>query len=768
MKIALALIVKGSDKEAEVLSRCLQYATPHVDGVFITITQPNKKVEDVAKHYGAHTSNFEWCNDFAKARNFNFSQVPKEYTHILWLDADDVLRGGEKLRKVLEENVMMDAFSMWYLYDFDQDKQPIVVHQKTRVVKNDGCVEWAGELHEDFRENRSLRVMFIKDIEVLHLTNEERIETAKARNLLVAQKATETTPNDPRSYWNLGNASFSAGEHEEAVKALEKFLDLSESDEEKYLAYLRLSTIVHEIGDKKKSVDYGRYAIGIKPEYPDAYHHMGRLYYKLGMFEKSRDSFLMGLTKKPPIYSIIVYNPRDYDYNPLFALAQVYFELSMPIQALECIRGCLKIYPNNERLHSLKKEMEKEVKRFNRIVAVIPKLQKIKDKEKLKKELDKIPHDIRSHPAICMVKNKMIIKEESSGKDLVIYCGYTREAWNPDTIGKRGVGGSEEAIINLSRELADLGWNVEVYNNCGHKEKRYGKVLWKPFWDWNFRDKQDVVVLWRSPKPVDYAINCDNVCVDVHDVVNEGEFTPERMKKIRKVFFKTKAHRDLYAIPDEKVAIVPNGLDFNLIQDLKKDQYLMVNTSSPDRSLDVLPKLFKRVKEQVPEAKMKWAYGWQIFDIVHGENDKMMKWKQGVIEAMKDAGIENLGRVTQQEAMNMYSEANILAYPTTFFEIDCITVKKAQACGCMPITTDFGALEESVQYGVKIPSRREVKGWAKDRYAFGVEDEQSQNEWVDACVKQLKTPIGDRSDMKNWAHKFEWNKIAELWNKELF
>src|SRR6266404_1156354 len=93
VKIALALIVKGSNEEAEALDKCLSLNDFYVDGVFITITQPNEAVEKICKKWGAIVSHFEWCNNFAKARNFNFSQVTNDYTHILWLDADDGLRG---------------------------------------------------------------------------------------------------------------------------------------------------------------------------------------------------------------------------------------------------------------------------------------------------------------------------------------------------------------------------------------------------------------------------------------------------------------------------------------------------------------------------------------------------------------------------------------------------------------------------------------------------------------------------------------------------
>src|SRR5438105_6186006 len=88
-------------------------------------------------------------------------------------------------------------------------------------------------------------------------------------------------------------------------------------------------------------------------------------------------------------------------------------------------------------------------------------------------------------------RNKKYLKRTSSGKDLVIYCGHTEHQWSP---AASGYGGSEEAVIHLSRELAKLGWNVTVYNNCGHKPVADGDVVYRPFWDFNPRDKQDVAV----------------------------------------------------------------------------------------------------------------------------------------------------------------------------------------------------------------------------------------------------------------------------------
>jgi hypothetical protein len=103
-KIAFAAIIKGSDSEADVLNNLLWTVQPHVDGIFITITQPNEKVKQVAELYNATVSHFEWCNDFAKARNYNFAQVPKDYDYILWGDADDEFKNLALLKPFVEKN----------------------------------------------------------------------------------------------------------------------------------------------------------------------------------------------------------------------------------------------------------------------------------------------------------------------------------------------------------------------------------------------------------------------------------------------------------------------------------------------------------------------------------------------------------------------------------------------------------------------------------------------------------------------------------------
>ena len=162
MKISLCMIVKASDDEAKLLDRCISSVSGVFDEINITITGENKRCEQVARKHSAKVSHFKWINDFAKARNYNFKQATGEY--IMWLDADDVVKGAKNIRKVVEKmnEDKVDCGIMNYLYDFDEYGRCTVKHLKTRIVKK-GCVEWVGRLHEDFRELRMIEARLIED-----------------------------------------------------------------------------------------------------------------------------------------------------------------------------------------------------------------------------------------------------------------------------------------------------------------------------------------------------------------------------------------------------------------------------------------------------------------------------------------------------------------------------------------------------------------------------------------------------------------------------
>lgn len=774
VKIALAMIVKGTDAEALMLNRCLESVAPYVDGIFITRTSfpgetKNKAVWNVAHNFGAHVSDFTWVNDFSKARNFNFSQVPKDYDYIMWSDADDIWRKIEKLRAIVEKNKTADGFGFWYLYDWDEFKTPVVVHRKTMIIKNDGCATWVGALHEDLQPTRVVDIKLIEGIDRLHISSKKRHEDNAVRNLKIAQAESEKLKEDPRGSWNLANAQFAVSDFDNARKSFIEFISTSSSNEEIYIAHTRLSNVYKSLGRRAECIKELERAIGLDPSIPDAYLQLASYYFEFGQLDKAEEYGIQGIQKRPKIHKMVVYNPRDYDFNPMMLLAQIYSAKNRPHDVLTLLKGCLKIYPKDEKLKALVKKTEKEVALMKKALTIVKKLQPIKDKKKLAKELAKVPADLQSHPAISALRNINFIKDSSSGRDLVFYCGNTVEQWSEETLKTKMVGGSEESVIHIARELSKTGWNVTVYNNCGHKALKVGEVQYRPYWEFNYRDKQDVVIVWRQPRVLDYDINATRVYLDLHDVVSDGEFTEARLKRVAKVFVKSQFHRSLFpSVPNEKITVIPNGLEIYKDESIKRDPMLIINTSSPDRSMDVMPKLFEQIKAQVPEAKMQWAYGWEGFISAHSNDAKKMQWMEDTKKEIEDAGIKSLGRLPQKEVGRLYQKAAVFAYPSEFAEIDCISVKKAQAAGAYAVTTDFGALGESNKYGVAVHSEKTKDNWNKPyQFHFGLEDTKLQAIFVELVVQKLKGGGNllpeQRMHQEVWQKQFEWETIAKKW-----
>ncbi len=370
-------------------------------------------------------------------------------------------------------------------------------------------------------------------------------------------------------------------------------------------------------------------------------------------------------------------------------------------------------------------------------------------------------------------RNTEYRKTTSSGRDLVFYCVHTDHQWNPELFNTKGFGGSEEAVIYLTRELTNLGWNITVYNNCGHKPVVDAGVTYRPSWDFNPGDREDLVVLWRTTKPLDWNINAERVFVDLHDTAHPKVFAGRnRLAKLARVFVKSQFHRSLYPqIPDSKIVVIPNGLDFSLLDvDEPKDPYLLVNTSSADRSLDVLPKLFKEIKRRVPQVQLKWAYGWETFQAFYSSQPDKIRWMEQTKRDLNEVGIDTLGHLSQTEVGKLYGRAAVLAYPTEFPEIDCISARKAQACGCIPVTSNFGALAETVKFGVRVPTAKRDIWNQGTRFHFGIQDPEAQRLWIEAVVDLIvnqpkRAELG--AGAKNWARQFSWPHVAARWHEVL-
>jgi glycosyltransferase involved in cell wall biosynthesis len=182
----------------------------------------------------------------------------------------------------------------------------------------------------------------------------------------------------------------------------------------------------------------------------------------------------------------------------------------------------------------------------------------------------------------------------------------------------------------------------------------------------------------------------------------------------------------------------------------------IIYTSSYDRGLEHLLKMFPAVKKQVKTAQLHIFYGWKLFKDFYKNNPERMAWMKQMNVMMQVDGVTNHGRVSQLDLVDWYKKCGVFAYSSHFAEISCISAMKAQIYGAIPVTTDIAALKETVKFGVKI------KG---DIYDPKVA-KRFEKELIEMLQNKDKQKT-IRKKMTKWARShYTWRRVAKQWSKE--
>lgn len=773
-KVAAILIVKGSDDEAKHLKRCLKSINGHVDGIFININskpghKPSKKVVDVAKTFTNDIIQTEWHDHFGEARNLNLAQVPADYDWVIWLDSDDTVDHPEKIREVAETSEKFDCIYVDYEYDHDTSGNVTTVHMVGRLFKNNGSHHWNPKtrIHETLVETRSVMQGMTKDFTVIHHAQEARTMRSFERNikLLEKQLEDENTDPDPRTMYYLACTYYDAGNYDASEELIHSYLHLSGWDQERAVALTKLGKLHLLKGDRAEAKKAFAWALAEDPENPEPWVELASLEVELDNYKKAA-VHLEHVEKMEVHQTTLERNPMTTTFRTFLLLAECYLNMGGAHldKAAKYAKKALKYKPNDAKVSAYvesiigvnndRKELKKYVEKFK-------KLKNEGKREEAQRVLDSIPERIADNPVVAQLRQAEAPFKWPE-KSIAIMTGDTAlDAWGPWSL-KEGIGGSEEAIIRLAPKLAKLGYKVVVYGKPGAKTGFYDGVVWRNFWDCNLKDEFDIFISWRAPFIFDHNIKARKKYLWLHDVMEPGEFTEQRIANFDKCIVLSKYHRSLFPmIPEDKILMSGNGIDpedFNMTP-IKRDPHKIFYGSSHVRGLSYIYEIWNDVKKEVPDATLDVYYGRESYDKVHRGNPERMKWMDDMIAKAKELdGVTDHGKIGQDEIVRKMFASGIWAYPCPFPEIYCITAIKAQAAGCVPVGTDFAALDETIQFGHKlhIPNNGEV-GRADDAFLSG---------YKELLIDMLKHPEKQeeqREAMMEWARTQSWDAIATQW-----
>jgi glycosyltransferase involved in cell wall biosynthesis len=778
MTISLNMIVKN---EASKIKDALDSIQEYVDKIYITDTGSTDATKEVIKKlpysgmievsdFNPTTNPEAFFEDgsiynFAAARAFNFSQSKEDW--IIWMDADDIYVNPKNIGLLINEakvnNISGYFFDYWYQIS---EGKPTEHHLKLMLTRNNGQFEWKGNIHEDLLPKSPMRLAKTQAVTRVHKHGKVDEASKNIRNMRILSRQLQEMGDkpDPRTLFYMGRSLMVARQSIEAIPIFEKYMELSGWAEELYEARFLLAECYVDAGRLDDARNAALKNLELKPNSPDAYHQMARTYLMEQEYQKALQWTANGLRIIPPEDAVTTF-PHRYTTQPYATLATTYLYMGKFDDAKMAIDKALSYSPKDAKLLEIQQLISYLSERRSVAVAyatIAGYMRKKKEEYRIATLIGNVPGDLNADPIIGKIRYDYSKPKTWPEKSIAILAFGTVEAWSPKNEKAGGIGGSEEAVLNLSRELNKLGYRVTVYTNTGSDDGVYDGVVWKMFTEFNGKDKFDTIVLWRANGLLEYEIDANVKLFDLHDVPMFGDWNEEKSNKVNKLMVKSEYHKSLFPeVKPEKIVISTNGINSTQFKKkIDREEFRCFYSSAIDRGLDILLDMWPKIKEKVPKATLHIYYGFQTFKALNKHNPERMRYVNNIEKKMNDMaslGVVYHGRVSHDELADEMLKSDVWLYPTYFPEISCITAMKAQAAGAIPVCTDYAALDETVQYGKKIGG---------DIYI-----EEIQAEFINAAVEVLnnsKFKKEQRKLMMPWAQdKFSWTNVAKEWDKTI-
>ncbi len=346
------------------------------------------------------------------------------------------------------------------------------------------------------------------------------------------------------------------------------------------------------------------------------------------------------------------------------------------------------------------------------------------------------------------------------------------EDWAAPSV-EYGIGGSEEAVIYLSEELVNLGYQVTVFNPCGEFAGIYNGVSYCPLELFNPEDEFDILIIHRYwLHPMVMNLKARKIAIWLHD---NPQFLPaiaenqrqEFLSSFNKLFVLSNYHRSFLPdwIPAEKILMTRNGIklsDFEK-QGIVRNPKRLIYISDYLRGIEHLLTHWQAILTEVPDTELHLFYGWKTYDTIVNSPliakfPHLKGKKEKFLPLLQQPNVYEHGRVGHQQLIEELFKSGIYVYPcATPAEIFCIAAVKAQACGCACIVTNFAALAETVQVGIQID---------------GCAGESTVNQaFLEAVIDLLKHPEKQeflRREALAIKPTFGWDRVAKQWQDQFF
>ena len=296
MILSIGMIVKNEEKYLRMCLEALQPLRDAIDSeLIIADTGSTDKTVDIAKEFTDKVFYFEWCNDYAKARNSTLEKAKGEW--FMFVDADEILQNPKSL---------IDFFRSREYKSYDEAK--IIQRNKkyadsgderyadfypTRLAKRTKDIRFCNPIHEVFypagKRQKDLNAIFIH----YGYTSERKLYQKGVSYSVKILKELEKSPHDVRLYTQLTDAYQPIDLYKAiscSIDAVNKCPAIS-SD----VLYEGLISCLCKAKDyvkaQKAAEKYFSYSSGPRITYINIYNQLINMYYKNGNYDNVIDTY---------------------------------------------------------------------------------------------------------------------------------------------------------------------------------------------------------------------------------------------------------------------------------------------------------------------------------------------------------------------------------------------------------------------------------------------------------------------------------------------
>ena len=333
------------------------------------------------------------------------------------------------------------------------------------------------------------------------------------------------------------------------------------------------------------------------------------------------------------------------------------------------------------------------------------------------------------------------------------------------------IAGGETAMVMHSIQLAKRGHEVFLFYSVD-RPIRYKGVDFLP----KSAEaamittlKGDVLISWEDLQTPSYNHTCDLTILSFQNnamIIKTTDYAVDYYQCV------SNWHRDTLIASDaslrpssaSKFVVWPNGVDLARYQSRPaRIPYRIIHSSSPDRGLHHLLRLWPNIKKAIPQAELHIFYELQRwFDLVdHAPNvitaDRAKRVREGLAKN-EGNGVIVHGAVNQWQLAQEQMKASLMVYtcqPIAPTEGYSISVMECLAAGTPVVTTDADAFPEL---------------WTDHVRMMPLPIEDKEDSWVRAIEYTLTNKEEwtrlSRNGMKH-AKTLTWDKIGKDYEKWL-